>query len=70
LEGLADVLSLKIWIGVEDLLMRHPVGDHADDRRDGNPQTADARDSIQLLAPDCDAGESHALRLIPLGDDR
>jgi len=42
LERLPNVLGLKIWIGVQDLLPRHVVGHEIDYERHGDARVPDA----------------------------
>ena len=43
-QGLPDIFSLEVGIRGQDLVRGHLVGHHADDRRHGNAQAADAGD--------------------------
>ena len=39
-ERCANILDFEVWVVLEDLLLVHSTGDHADDRCNGNSQSA------------------------------
>jgi hypothetical protein len=63
LERFLHVAELEIGVGVEDLVAGHALSDHSDDRRDRDPQAADARDAVHLVRANGDAREGHEQRV-------
>jgi hypothetical protein len=60
-ERFAHIFEVEVRERIEDLGRAHPVCEHADDRRDRDPEPADARHSIHLACIDSDSAECHPL---------
>jgi len=73
-QGFLDVLGDQVRKGGQDLVDRHPVADHLDNRGDGDSETPKARLATALMRSRGDAAEFHGslaptgrrLRLSPL----
>ncbi len=63
MERFLHIAELEVRIGVKDLVGRHPLGDHPDDRRDRDPQASDTRDAVHLVSANGDPRESHEQRV-------
>src|SRR5882672_5704726 len=48
-KSFANIFALKIWIGLEDLVLSHSLTDHANHSCNRNSQISDARKPIHLV---------------------
>lgn len=62
-EGFFDVVLFQIRKELENLLLGHAVRDHIDDHRHGDAESADTRNTTQLVLTDGDAGKRHGSRV-------
>ncbi len=67
-EGLGDISGLENWVFGEDLVNRHPIGDHRDNRSYRKSQTTDARNSPHLAGIYRDAFKGHTFIIEQLTD--
>jgi len=58
-EGLSYVIEFEVGKLANDLVGAHPVGEHRDDRGNGDPQSTDARLTSHLVLLRGDAFERH-----------
>jgi hypothetical protein len=58
-QRLGEIVSLQVREGLEDLRVGHPVGEHANDRRDRDPQPSNTRHATHLGRIHSDARKSH-----------
>jgi hypothetical protein len=64
-KAFSNVLGFKVGMLRQDLVDRHPVGDHCDDRSDREAESTNSWQSTHPIRVDGDASERHGANATP-----